>query len=150
MPGMALGRGELVEPPPAGEVALAETDADFASVLRTLADGFDAPAGLFEPFVAPEVRSLPGMRTYVVRGGGEVVSTAIGYALDGTVGVFNVATPPRFRRRGFGAAATAAAVGDGLGAGAGLAWLHASPDGEPLYRRLGFREVVVHTAFTRP
>jgi ribosomal protein S18 acetylase RimI-like enzyme len=149
-PGMALRAGELVEPPPAGELALAETDADFAAVLETLADGFGAPAALFEPFVAPEVRSLPGMQTYVVRDGGQVVSTAIGYVLDGTVGVFNVATPPGFRRRGFGAAVTAAAVRDGLAAGAELAWLQASPDGEPVYRRLGFRDVVAYALFTRP
>jgi hypothetical protein len=150
MPGMALRPGELVEPPPAGEVAPAESDADFAAVLGTLAEGFGAPAALFEPFVAPGVRSLPGVRTYLVRDGGEVVSTALGYVLDGTIGVFNVATPPRFRRQGFGAAATAAAVRGGLAAGAELAWLQASPDGEPVYRRLGFRQVVVHTAFTRP
>jgi ribosomal protein S18 acetylase RimI-like enzyme len=149
-PGMALRRGELVEPPPAGRVARAETAADFEAVLGALAEGFEAPAELFEPFVAPEARSLPGTRTYAVRDGGEVVSTALGYVLDGTVAVFNVATPPRFRRRGFGAAATAAAVRDGFEAGADLAWLQSSPDGEPVYRRLGFREVVAYRLFTRP
>jgi N-acetylglutamate synthase len=149
-PGMALRPDELVEPPPAGAVALAETEADFASVLGALAEGFGVPADLFEPFVAPAVRSLPGLRTYAVRDGGEVVSTALGYSVAGTVAVFNVATPPRFRRRGFGAAATAAAVRDGLAGGAELAWLQSSPDGEPVYRRLGFREVVAYALFTRP
>jgi N-acetylglutamate synthase len=153
-PGMALRPDELVEPRTAGAVALAETEADFAGVLGALAEGFGVPADLFEPFVAPAVRSLPGLRTYVVRDGGEVVSTALGYSVAGTVAVtvavFNVATPPRFRRRGFGAAATAAAVRDGLAGGAELAWLQSSPDGEPVYRRLGFREVVAYALFTRP
>lgn len=150
IPGLTLAPGELVEPKSAVQVEVAESDADFEGVRDALAEGFGAPAELFEAFVSPEVRSLAGMRTYVVRDGGEVASTGLGFLLAGTVAIFNVATPPRFRRRGYGAAVTAAAVRDGLAAGADLAWLQSSPEGESVYRRLGFREVVVYSALTRP
>lgn len=150
IPAMALAAGRLIEPAAAAVVERAETDADYDAVLDALAGGFEAPRDLLAPFVSPEVRTLPETRTYLLREGGEVASTALGFALGDTVGIFNVATPPRFRRRGYGAAVTAAAARDGFADGAELAWLQSSPLGEPVYRRLGFREVVVYTAFTRP
>jgi predicted GNAT family acetyltransferase len=78
------------------------------------------------------------------------VSTAVGYSIDGTVGIFNVATPPEFRRRGYGAAITAHAARDGLNHGADLAWLQSSSMGESVYLRLGFREVETYLLHTRP
>jgi GNAT superfamily N-acetyltransferase len=150
MPGMALAPGELVEPGGAVEVETAGTEADFDAVLDTLAEGFEAPRELLAPLVSREVRSIPGTRMYLVRDGGEVASTALALPTGNAVGVFNVATPPRFRRRGYGSAVTAKAVRDGLADGADFAWLQSSPAGEPVYRRLGFREIVTYIAFTRP
>jgi ribosomal protein S18 acetylase RimI-like enzyme len=150
IPGMVLAPGDLVEPAPSAAVEQAESDADFDGVLDALAAGFEAPRELLAPFVSPPARSVPGIRTYLVRADGQVASTALGFVHEGTVGIFNVATPPQFRRRGYGGAVTAAAVRDGLAAGAEFAWLQSSDEGEPVYRRLGFREVVAYTAFTRP
>jgi hypothetical protein len=149
-PGMALRPGELRVPAAAADVEVAQTDEDFDAVLGVLAEGFGVPPELLAVFTAPEVRSLPGMRTYFVRDGGEVASSALGFLLGDAVGIFNVATPARFRRRGHGAAVTAAAVRGGLERGAELAWLQSSTMAEPVYRSLGFREVVGYTLFTRP
>jgi N-acetylglutamate synthase len=60
-------------------------------------------------------------------------------SLEDHVGVFNVATPSRHRRRGYGAAVTARVVADGVAAGASWAWLQSSPSGYAIYERLGFR-----------
>ena len=72
---------------------------------------------------------------------GHPVTTGIGVTLGAFVGIFNVATPPAHRRRGYGAAVTARAVSDGLAAGASWSWLQSSPPGYQVYQRLGFRTV---------
>ena len=58
---------------------------------------------------------------------------------DGHVGVFNIATPPEHRGRGYGRAVTARVVADGVRAGARTAYLQASPMGLGVYQRMGFR-----------
>jgi predicted GNAT family acetyltransferase len=69
--------------------------------------------------------------------------------LDDYVGVFNVATPPEHRRRGYGAAITARVVSDGLAAGARWAWLQSSPAGYRVYEELGFRTLERWLAWVR-
>jgi hypothetical protein len=150
IPGMALGRGDLRAPDAAAAVELVRSEDDFDAVLGVLADGFEVPRDLLAVFVREKVRSMDGVRTYLVRDGGEIASTALAFRFGGTVGIFNVATAPRFRRRGHGAAVRPAAVRDALENGADLAWLQSSEMGEPVYRSLGFREVVSYLAFTRP
>jgi GNAT superfamily N-acetyltransferase len=72
---------------------------------------------------------------------GELVGTAQGYVTGDAVGVFNVAVLAEHRGQGLGAALTAAVVGDGSRTGASWAYLQSSPDGLPVYERLGFRTV---------
>ena len=67
------------------------------------------------------------------------MTTGIGVTLGAFVGIFNVATPPAQRRRGYGAAVTARAVTDGLAAGAAWSWLQSSPPGYRVYESLGFQ-----------
>ena len=69
------------------------------------------------------------------------VTTAMGWTANAATGIFQVATPPAHRRRGYGGAVTSRAVLDGFAAGADLAWLQSSRVGERLYRKLGFRQV---------
>jgi predicted GNAT family acetyltransferase len=68
-------------------------------------------------------------------------STALGVTDGDHVGIFNVATPPAHRGKGYGAAITAWAVGDGFQNGASVAFLQSSPMGFRVYERLGFRTV---------
>jgi len=105
------------------------------------AAGFEAPEELFRQLMTADFLRLPGVRCYVGEADGQAVTTGIGVTLGGSVGVFSIATPPPYRRQGFGAAVTARAVVDGLAAGAGWAWLQASPLGHATYGRLGFRTV---------
>jgi ribosomal protein S18 acetylase RimI-like enzyme len=84
---------------------------------------------------------VEGMRCYVGEVDGRAVATGLGFTVDDHVGIFNVATSPEVRRRGYGAALTARATEDGLAAGAGWAWLQSSPSGYRVYERLGFRPV---------
>jgi ribosomal protein S18 acetylase RimI-like enzyme len=55
-------------------------------------------------------------------------------------GIYNVATLPHARRRGFGGALTAHAVRDARKRGASVAVLQSSEAGLRVYQALGFRE----------
>jgi ribosomal protein S18 acetylase RimI-like enzyme len=46
------------------------------------------------------------MRAYLVELEGVRVATSFGVLVDDLVGVFNIAVPPQYRRRGYGRAAT--------------------------------------------
>jgi ribosomal protein S18 acetylase RimI-like enzyme len=56
---------------------------------------------------------------------------------------------PHERRRGIGSALTSAALEIGRTAGCAFATLNATPDGELLYRQLGFRPVGVAQTWWR-
>jgi N-acetylglutamate synthase len=109
--------------------------------VRVAAAGFEAPEEPLVQLMTPDVLRLPGVRCYLGEAGGEPVTTGLGVTLGGFTGVFSVATPPAYRRRGYGAAVTARAVADGLAAGATWAWLQSSPPGYGTYARLGFQTV---------
>ena len=104
---------------------------------------------LLAPFYAPGIAAFPGSpatwRAPVVgRSPPRSASrSAISSASCGR-------DTPEYRGRGYGAAVTARAVIDGFANGAELALLAASPMGEPVYRRLGFREVLRYVLFRRP
>ena len=108
---------------------------------RLAAAGFEAPVEMFLQLMTPSVLAAPGVRCYVGEAHGQPVTTGLGVKLGSYVAIFNIATPPGQRRRGYGAAVTARAVADGLAAGAKWSWLQASPAGYKVYERLGFRTV---------
>jgi N-acetylglutamate synthase len=105
------------------------------------AAGFAAPQEPFLQLLTPDLLRLPGVRCYLGEAGGRPVTTGLGVTVDGSVGVFDIATVPVFRGLGYGAAITARVVSDGLAAGAAWCWLESSPRAAPLYARLGFRSV---------
>jgi N-acetylglutamate synthase len=151
VPGMAAAVSEL-RPPQRDELEIlrVETADGLAQALAVAAAGFEIPAELLASLYLLEVAELSGIAYYLGRVGGIDVSTAVGFAIDGTVGIFNVATPPEHRGRGYGAALTAHAASEGFKTGADLAWLQSSTMGRSVYARLGFREVETYTVLTRP
>jgi hypothetical protein len=102
---------------------------------------FDAPPELLAGVITRRVLALPELHWYVGEVDGAPVVTAISVVVNGGVGIFNVATPPDRRRRGYGAAATAGALNDGLAAGAGHGWLQSTDIGHGIYERLGFETI---------
>jgi ribosomal protein S18 acetylase RimI-like enzyme len=108
---------------------------------RVAAAGFEAPPEMFLQLMTPAVLATPGVRCYLGEAGGQAVTTGLGVKLGSNVGIFNIATPPEHRRRGYGAAVTARAVADGLAAGAQWSWLQSSAEGYRVYERLGFRTI---------
>ena len=151
VPGMVATKADLRQPPETDvEILRVATPDGLAQGLAVAAAGFGVPAELLAPLYLLEVAALDGLEYYLARLGNADVSTAIGYTLDDTVGIFNVATPPEFRGRGYGATITAHVASEALTHGADLAWLQSSSMGEPVYLRLGFREVETYVLLTRP
>jgi ribosomal protein S18 acetylase RimI-like enzyme len=150
-PAMFLGAGELQDVTlPELQIVRIETADGLAQALAVCAESFGVSAELFAPLFDPGVAAMDGAVYYLGRVGREDVTTGIGVTIDDAVGIFSIATPPRHRGRGYGAAITAEAVRDGFHAGAEFAWLHSSPLGYRVYHRLGFRHVETYVLHTKP
>lgn len=118
--------------------------------VRVSAAGFEAPEEVFQQFITPSLFRLPGIRCYLGEVGGRPVTTGIGVTVGRSVAIFNVATPPADRRRGYGAAVTARAVADGVAAGARWSVLQSSAAGYRVYQNLGYRTVELWQGWYSP
>jgi GNAT superfamily N-acetyltransferase len=151
LPALAVTAAELrVDDVPGLEIAPVADAAGLAAAEELGRRAFGVPAGMLHALYDGAVAGVPGLTTYVARAGGEPVATAMSWHDGAEVGIFSVGTPEEHRGRGYGAAVSGHAVRAGLAAGADLAWLHASPLGEPVYRRMGFREVEPYVLRGRP
>jgi ribosomal protein S18 acetylase RimI-like enzyme len=147
LPGMALDLKALNEDIPfPSELAIervsnAEVLSEFVDVMRV---GFEMPeftvAALFEAFRAVGLTDESPWRNYVGRLDGEVVTTASLAIVAGVAGIYNVATLPQARRRGFGYAMTLAALREARELGYQIGILQSSAVGLGVYRRLGFEQ----------
>jgi ribosomal protein S18 acetylase RimI-like enzyme len=84
--------------------------------------------------------ALP-LRNWVASLEGTPVAAAALFVGAGVAGIYNVCTVPEARGRGIGRAVTSAALDEAVSRGLSLAILGASEMGQPVYRRMGFREV---------
>jgi hypothetical protein len=89
IPAMVMRPGELIEARAGLEIALID-DADTDETNQILASCFNAPKQLFDDFCAG-LRKIEGVSWYIGRIDGAIVSTALGFTLEGVTGVFNVA-----------------------------------------------------------
>ena len=110
---------------------------------KVAAAAFGCPEEMFLP--SPGLMWLDGLRCYVGEADGRPVATALSVTAGEFTGIFNVATEPAYRGRGFGTAITARAVADGVLASATWCWLQSSQEGYPVYRDLGFRTIETWT-----
>ncbi|MFC5528813.1 GNAT family N-acetyltransferase [Cohnella yongneupensis] len=73
---------------------------------------------------------------------GVPVATVSSFVHDGTVGIYNVATLESARGRGIGGAITLHPLLEAKAIGCEAAILHATPQGYPVYKKIGFQELV--------
>jgi len=102
--------------------------------------GFENESATIEPGTLhpPTILDDPRMVLWLGRVAGKPVGAAMSYRTEDAVGIFGVTTIASMRRRGYGTALTRAAmlVDSGL-----PSILAPSPEGEGVYRRLGFEHV---------
>jgi ribosomal protein S18 acetylase RimI-like enzyme len=141
-PGMrAALDAALPEAATALSIKVVESEDDFEGWFEVFARGFDTPGGLLGPLrtLCSATAAPRGPMTHLIGSlEGRGVATSSMVVAAGSAGIFNVATLPDARRRGFGRDMTLAAMELGRGAGCRWAVLTASPSGLGVYRRLGF------------
>jgi ribosomal protein S18 acetylase RimI-like enzyme len=111
---------------------------------RSYAPSFHIPteaAGAVEQLEAIRADPPGSFVRLIGRINGQVAGTAALYDRHDVAGIYNVTTPPAYRRRGIGTAMTAAALLAGRDRGLSTGILQATPDGAPVYRRMGFTTV---------
>jgi GNAT superfamily N-acetyltransferase len=101
--------------------------------------------------LAPLMRGLddPRAETHGLREGDDWACVMLTLRVGDDVSIQYVATERRFRRRGLASRLIRGALATARDAGVRSATLQASPDGLPVYERLGFRRVALLRAFVR-
>ena len=114
----------------------------FVEVVDTAYQSLGAPAGVIRESVVDTGRMTePNVDTVLAEVDGEAVAAAQVVLSHGMGGVYYVGTLEQARGRGLGELVTAAVTARGFARGAAFVGLQASPMGEPIYRRMGFRPI---------
>lgn len=134
---------DAVDIPADVTIAQVQDAADQMDWARIMAEGFVMP-----PKIAVETQSIfgqhipldhPDIALFLARQRGEPVAVCLLFCDATAAGICEVAVAPHARRQGIGAAVTLAAMHAGRARGKPIATLQASPMGQPVYVRIGFR-----------
>jgi hypothetical protein len=141
-----LPRGLHIEP-----VRTAEQVRQFATILAPSQTPPDLAVLEFYEMVSPLLLA-PGcpLRLYVGYIGLDAVATAEVTIGGGVVGLYNISTLETHRRQGIGSAITVRPLLDARAGGYKTAILQASPAGQGVYTRLGFRATGLFTEYKLP
>jgi GNAT superfamily N-acetyltransferase len=90
------------------------------------------------------------VQTHGLRDGDSFVCVALTLTIGDDIGIHYVATETSHRRRGLASQLLLAIMARARLSGLRTATLQASPDGLPVYQKLGFRQVSTLRAFLRP
>ena len=146
LPGMALPLPATARAAPEGlRVQRVVDKPTYSAGLAVAAEGFGMPLP-FAEMAFPQSMLDDALRGYVAYAMDEPVATATSIQLGSVLGIYNVATAPARRRSGYGTAVTWHAIGE-ADPGTSAVVLQSSPDGVPVYERMGFRTVVEYLEF---
>ncbi len=143
MPGMVADRTKPpARPLPEMEVRRVEAGTvlnDFRAIGSTC---FHVPIAWFSEVFDEGVAARHTFICWVGYRDGTPVATAASIRSNGTLGIYNVATAPEHRRRGYGEAITRYAIDAGLREGGpSRLVLQSTSQGHGIYDRMGFRPV---------
>jgi hypothetical protein len=116
------------------------TDDELSRAIEAAADGHGSDAPMLSRALARPVRADEDVTTWIAWSGEDAASVA--WLTCGTrLGVWQMNTPPRHRRRGAARETLIAALVELWSDDTEGAFLWASPAGRPLYERIGFQVV---------
>ncbi|MCP3985259.1 MAG: GNAT family N-acetyltransferase [bacterium] len=146
MPGMWLDAPTPERPLAEGLVVAQAKDVEALSRLAAIEAGSYATTGLPPEaceavFAMPERLLNPYTVVAIGHADGQPAAAAIASLSNGVAGVYWVATLPEARGRGLGESCTRLVGNRALELGARGVVLQASSHGEPIYRRMGYREI---------
>lgn len=118
--------------------------------LCVLAEGFGMPRELADRMLKRAVTEVEGFTGVIGLVGDEPVAASGVFVGERIAGIYNVATLPDRRGRGYGAALTWGAAAIGRQQGATRCILQSSEAGEPVYRRMGFTTPAHYRQFEGP
>jgi GNAT superfamily N-acetyltransferase len=153
MPGMAVDLRAINEDLPSSahateRVSSTEVLRECIEIMRV---GFELPEltseVLFEAFTAMGLTAESPLRSYVGRIEGEAVAASSLFLAAGVAGIYNVATLPKARRQGLGAAVTLEGLREARELGYHIAVLQSSAMGLGVYRRLGFEQYSTYSVY---
>jgi ribosomal protein S18 acetylase RimI-like enzyme len=154
LPGMAVDLQAINEDVPAPS-ALATERVSNTEVLRECIEvmrvGFELPEltseVFFEAFSTMGLTEESPLRSYVGRLEGEAVAASSLLLAAGVAGIYNVATLPKARRQGLGAAVTLEGLREARELGYRIAVLQSSAMGFGVYRRMGFEQYSTYSIY---
>jgi GNAT superfamily N-acetyltransferase len=118
--------------------------------IRVGAAGFGMPEALLRTLMGEPLPVDHPVAIYVGYADGRPVTSGLGARTGRTMGIYNIATIPDARQRGFGTAMTDRIALDGRALGSDVAVLQASEMGRPIYERLGYRTVIEYVGYIDP
>jgi len=153
MPVMAVQLDQLsvFDEPPGLAIEEVQGPAALGEWVRCYAPSFGLPPDSAEAMVRVEAARLDPAGILVRlagRMGGRIVGTAALHDRHGVAGVYAVSTARGFRRQGIATALSAAALNIGREWGLRIGTLQATPEGEPVYRQMGFTTVSRYRLFS--
>lgn len=149
VPGLAMDSiPQMPPPPPPGLEIRAVNDVDqLHQFHHVVADGFGIPVEAAQLLMRESILQQPAVVAFIGISEGVPVAASTLVRSPKCAGVYNVATLPEYRGRGFGEAMTWQVVAAGAAAGCDVAILQPSEMGRPIYERMGFRLVASYRTF---
>ncbi len=140
-PLMALEPGDVLEPRGQYSVERVDGQADIEVFTDLMSRGFDQPLDTWRRLVTKRTVEDPTIASYIARSGEQPYSAGTTIKTGAAVGIWNMATPPEYQRKGAGRAVLVHAIQSHQKHGSRLFYLVASEAGKHLYEQVGFRMV---------
>jgi ribosomal protein S18 acetylase RimI-like enzyme len=149
MPGMVMSDPPESWTAPEGlSIEFAADMPGLVTNLRTCCEGFEMSSDVLDMFATDYMLNTDDLWFLTGFIDDTPVVTSVGMKIGDIDGIYNVATLPQYRGRGFGAVLTRLAVAEGIQRGCSVASLQSSEMGYSLYERLGFEGVLDWNGFT--
>ena len=141
IPSMALHPIDATPIGPDVEIVPVRSHSMLAVLIGLVETLFEFPHDVLTRVFKPPLLQDPAWHGYVAYIDGTPAATSTLYVHERVAGIYYVGTLKQYRKRGLGEAVTRRCVVDGFAADCDMASLQASPEGQPVYERMGFQHV---------